>query len=231
MIHRTYQFISHQIKQKQTASVPFTIAAVSVICVYIYIYRIEHIHTVYIHIPHASTCHNHLNSLLRQVTSAWSRSWKLCACSSRSFSWTDSGILATSRWRLGPLSSQMGSYNKLQQSGWLAGCKSCRSWPHILKPKNCNDSNVWLPIKNDGQNSIMGFVKNWNRVQQPPMIPAKDESSESCNCELPTLHGSPPAAKLLLPFLQASFWGVERNIYTIMKMIKAIHDAIHKTGL
>ena len=70
MIHRTYQFISHQIKQKQTASVPFTIAAVSVICVYIYIYRIEHIHTVYIHIPHASTCHNHLNSLLRQVTSA-----------------------------------------------------------------------------------------------------------------------------------------------------------------
>ena len=71
----------------------------------------------------------------------------------------------------------------------------------------------------------MGFVKNWNRVQQPPM------SSESCNCELPTLHGSPPAAKLLLPFLQASFWGVERNMYTIMKMIKAIHDAIHKTGL
>ena len=69
-----------------------------------------------------------------------------------------------------------------------------------------------------GKIPFMEFVKNWNR--------AKDE--------LPTLHGSPPAAKLLLPFLQASFPGVERNMYTIMKnmkMIKAIHDAIHKTGL
>ena len=48
-IHRTYQFTSHKINRKQTVSIPFTIAAVSVIDLG--------------HLPHASTCHTHHNSL------------------------------------------------------------------------------------------------------------------------------------------------------------------------